>query len=189
MPSREYKELVKKLDERRKSMTGDHECYDQSESQKNEWVPEPDPRLSDEEYDVYNIEELKMCDASFTFTPDDSAKTIQYHGHPMFYTILDELKDLHSRKNRDYAMGGSPLGNFQRRADLYSHYPGLDLSDRTVVAIVDAMKQLDAALWLLSNKHKAEVEGVTDRLKDVAVYSVLAMIMRIEDKKENETRT
>ena len=99
------------------------------------------------------------------------------HGHPDFYKILDSLADLHSEKNYDYAAGGDPLGNFDRRADFYARYPGLDLSNRTVVALVDAMKQLDAAMWFLSNKHEAKVEGIESRLRDVAVYSILAIIL------------
>ena len=114
------------------------------------------------------------------------------HGHPRFYEILDELADLHSRKNHDYASGGDPLGNFKRRADLYSRYPGLDLSEPVVVAIVDMMKQMDAALWFLSNKHEAKVEGLHDRLRDVAVYSVIAMILaslKTDEKEKPNERT
>lgn len=104
------------------------------------------------------------------------------HGHPRFYELLQELANLHSRKNFDYAAGGNPLGNFERRAKLYSMYPGLDLSDPTVVALVDAMKQLDAALWMKSNGHTGKVEGIIDRLRDVAVYSIIEMV--IEEAKE-----
>ena len=104
----------------------------------------------------------------------------QKHGHPRFYELLEELGDLHSRKNHDYATGGDPLGNFKRRRDLYSRYPGLDLSDPTVVALVDAMKQLDAALWFKSNGHEAAVEGFSDRMKDIAVYSIIAMVLEEE---------
>lgn len=114
------------------------------------------------------------------------AKKEKRYGHPKFYEILEELAQLHSDKNHDYAVGGDPLGNFKRRAEIYSKYPGLDLSDPVVVALVDAMKQLDAAFWLLSNKHEAKVEGLTNRLKDVAVYSPIAMIL--EEEKQNGTK-
>lgn len=101
-------------------------------------------------------------------------------GHPRFYEILDELAQLHSDKNHDYAVGGDPLGNFKRRAAFYSMYPGLDLSDPVVVALVDLLKQLDAAFWFLSNKHEAKVEGLLSRLRDVAVYSPIAMVLEEE---------
>jgi hypothetical protein len=100
-----------------------------------------------------------------------------HHGHPKFYGILEELADLHSRKNHDYASGGNPLGNFYRVANILSHYPGLKLSDPLVVALVYELKQLDAALWMLSNGHEAQVEGISERLKDVAVYSIIEMVI------------
>ena len=109
-------------------------------------------------------------------------------GHPMFYEILAGLADLHSRKNHDYADGGSPLGNFERRAAFYAMYPGLDLSDPTVVALVDSMKQLDAAMWCLSNKHTLLVEGISDRLKDVAVYAVIGVVLEAEKEARSEER-
>lgn len=112
---------------------------------------------------------------------------VERFGHPKFYDILKELADLHSRKNHDYASGGDPLGNFKRRAQLYSMYPGLDLSDPTTVVLVDAMKQLDAALWFLSNKHEPMVEGVRGRLMDISVYSVIAMILdEVKEKEEKD---
>ena len=117
-------------------------------------------------------------------TAEEPGAPNKRHGHPMFYEILEGLADLHSRKNHDYASGGDPLGNFKRRATFYAMYPGLDLSDPTVIALVDSMKQLDAALWFLSNKHTPMVEGKSDRLRDVAVYAVIAMVLELEKEKE-----
>jgi hypothetical protein len=105
------------------------------------------------------------------------------NGHPKFYDILDDLAGLHDKKNFDYASGGNPLGNFYRVSNFFSMYPGLKLSDPVVISAVYAMKQLDAALWLKSNGHAAKIEGVIERLKDVAVYSILEMIME-EEKNE-----
>lgn len=99
------------------------------------------------------------------------------HGHPRFYELVDEITDLHSRKNHDYASGGDPLGNFKRVAKIFSMYPGLDLSDPMVVALTYALKQVDASLWMLSNGHEAKVEGIKDRLQDVAVYSIISMVL------------
>lgn len=106
----------------------------------------------------------------------------KYYGHPDFYKLTEEEKQLHSDKNRDYAQGGKPLGNFTRRAAIYSLYPGLDLSDPTVVALVDSMKQLDAALWMLCQGYEGKVESVDTRLRDVHVYTKLARILHKEEK-------
>lgn len=104
----------------------------------------------------------------------------EMHGHPKFYDLLLILGKLHSDKNHDYAKGGNPLGNFYRRATIYSLYPGLDLSDPSVVAMVDALKQLDAFFWMKSQKHEAKVEGKKGRLKDVSVYSDIAIVIEEE---------
>jgi hypothetical protein len=112
------------------------------------------------------------------------------NGAPEFTSLtLDEL-DLHSRKNADYAKNGHPLGNFMRRAELYSHYPGLDLSDPQVVALVDMMKQLDAALWMTCQGYDGEVEDIDTRLRDVHVYAKIARVLGIykrESERERKT--
>lgn len=112
--------------------------------------------------------------------PRNESDELRQYGHPRFYALLDELAQLHSDKNHDYAVGGDPLGNFKRRAAIYAMYSDLDLSDPVVVALVDLMKQLDAALWIKSNKHKAKVEGFSGRMRDVAVYSPISIVLEEE---------
>lgn len=108
---------------------------------------------------------------------DDELRKLYPHGHSAFVDItLKELK-LHSDKNHDYAKGGSPLGNFQRVAAILAHYPDLDLSDQRIVALVYALKQLDAVLWGLNSKIEHKVEGLNDRLQDISVYSKIVMCM------------
>ena len=102
------------------------------------------------------------------------------HGHPDFLPItLGEL-DLHSKKNHDYAAGGDPLGNFDRVASILALYPGLDLADRRVVALVYALKQLDTVLWGLAKRIVHKVEGLNTRLGDISVYAKLVMCMNTE---------
>lgn len=103
------------------------------------------------------------------------------YGHADFIPMCLQEMALHSDKNHDYAgPGRNPLGNFYRRAAIYALYPGLDLSDPAVVAVVDALKQLDAYLWFKSNKHTAKVEGLESRLRDGSVYLKLAAILERE---------
>jgi hypothetical protein len=105
----------------------------------------------------------------------------KYHGHPLFRDITEKELALHDAKNKDYAQGGDPLGNFKRVSVILKQYPGLRLSDPTVVAMVYAMKQLDAALWMLSKGYEGQVENVDTRLTDVHVYAKLARILHKED--------
>jgi hypothetical protein len=95
-------------------------------------------------------------------------------GHPFFYKQLTEEATLHAAKNHDYTAGGYSLGNFQRVAGILARYPGLDLADPAVVALVYVLKQLDAVLWGLAHPtlvHK--VEGLHPRLTDISVYAKL----------------
>jgi len=80
------------------------------------------------------------------------------HGHESFvHMTLDELT-LHDKKNFDYAGFGDPLGNFHRVGKILELYPNLKLSDPSIVAIVYALKQLDAALWLKNTNREGQVE-------------------------------
>lgn len=92
------------------------------------------------------------------------------YGHPLFHQLTKAEVELHNAKNHDYAAGGHPLGNFFRVSSLLSMYPGLSLSDPAVVAAVYALKQVDAYLWIKSQKIQTKVEGINERCQDVSVY-------------------
>lgn len=107
----------------------------------------------------------------------DRLRELFPHGHPAFLpTTLREIQ-LHSDKNHDYAKGGNPLGNFERVAAILALYPKLRLSDMRVVALIYALKQVDAVLWGLSEGIEHKVEGLNDRLQDISVYSKIVMCM------------
>lgn len=103
------------------------------------------------------------------------------HGHPKFLPITLKEMELHSAKNHDYAKGGNPLGNFDRVAAILALYPNLKLSDRRVVALVYALKQLDAVLWGISEAIDHQVEGLRSRLQDISVYAKIVMCMVADD--------
>lgn len=105
-----------------------------------------------------------------------------FHGHPDYLKLTEDELKLHSAKNRDYARGGDPLGNFKRVADILSNYNKLDLADPTVVCMVYALKQWDAAMWMLCQGFEGDVENVESRLTDVYVYTKIARILHREKK-------
>jgi len=107
---------------------------------------------------------------------------MKYHGHPDFYKLTEEEIKLHSEKNRDYAQGGDPLGNFKRVSAIKKLYPNLEWDSPTGVALGNMLKQLDAALWMLSQGYEGEVETIDTRLTDVHVYTKLARILYKEGK-------
>jgi len=85
--------------------------------------------------------------------------------------------ELYRAKNKDYTKGGSPYGNFERVASILSLYPKLKLSDPRIVGMVYLMKQLDAALWMLSEGYEGEVENIDTRLTDVHVYAKIIRLL------------
>ena len=102
------------------------------------------------------------------------------HGHPEFTKKLVQEAELHSNKNFDYASGGDPLGNFLRVSKILKQYPGLDLSSPEGIALVYMLKQIDAYLWIKSNKIETKSEGIQERLGDVSVYSKIIAIIEQE---------
>lgn len=108
------------------------------------------------------------------------------HGHPDFLPTTVREMQLHSDKNHDYAAGGSPLGNFERVSAILGLYPNLKLSDQRVVALVYALKQVDAVLWGLNQNIEHKVEGLNSRLQDISVYSKIVMCMNTEAARDKE---
>ena len=101
------------------------------------------------------------------------------HGHPDFNDIVLGIVKLHSDKNYDYARGGDPLGNFKRSADILGKYWHVFATPEgpAVLAILYAMKQIDNVLWSLSQGGENVCEGLDGKLKDIAVYALLTLIM------------
>ena len=99
------------------------------------------------------------------------------NGHENFLPTIIEQLELHSLKNGDYAGKGPACGNFERVAAILALYPGLDLSDKRVVALVYALKQLDAVLYGISKHITHKVEGLIPRLQDIAVYANIVICM------------
>jgi len=91
-------------------------------------------------------------------------------GHPYFYKLLREIEDLHNRKNADYRTVKDPLGNFKMCEQM-----GVSPFVGCCVRISDKYARLSN----LMSKGYAEVkeETVEDTLKDLAVYSLIAICL------------
>lgn len=96
------------------------------------------------------------------------------YGHPRFYEILEQMKELHSQKNHDYAGTSDSLKNLRacERLDLRP-FMGV------MVRLQDKFSRLEQ--FTISQQLKVKDESVTDTLMDVAVYSVLAIILLEEE--------
>lgn len=113
----------------------------------------------------------------------DNIQSDSFHGHPDYLTLTQEELILHSKKNKDYAHNGNPLGNFYRVGNILANYPGLNPAKPEVVALIYALKQWDAAMWMISQGYEGEVEGVEERLQDDYIYKKIARVIVRERRK------
>jgi hypothetical protein len=101
----------------------------------------------------------------------------EQYGHYRFYELTRQEEELHSRKNRDYAQGGDPLGNFRRVSSILSLYPGLPLDQPAVISVIYSLKQIDAVLWSMAQGYKPAVDSRGERLGDASIYMKLSRIL------------
>lgn len=100
----------------------------------------------------------------------------KFYGHPRFPEIADELKELHSRKNYQYATVDDPLGNFRRCGILCSKL--LKPENKALATCLVYMgKQVDAVIEMVGERKTNTIESLIDKLKDIATYSIIAIIL------------
>lgn len=88
------------------------------------------------------------------------------YGHPAFNDLMLSQMNLHSEKNKAYAGGGRPLGNFERNANILKNYPNFPYHTPMGFLMMLVMKHIDAILWsLCQGKNPPE-----DACQDVGVY-------------------
>jgi hypothetical protein len=93
------------------------------------------------------------------------------HGDPRFYGLLEEIADLHSRKNHDYAKTSEPLSNFNRSSAL-----GVEPWRGVLVRMSDKWSRIEQ----LAGGKVAKNESLRDSLIDLAVYSLIDILL-LED--------
>lgn len=96
-------------------------------------------------------------------------KDIELHGHPRFYELIEEIKDLHNRKNNNYAEDTDPLSNL-KGAELF----GIPAWKGVLVRLTDKWSRIQQ---LSKGKQDLVGESLVDTLQDMAVYSLLCIIL------------
>ncbi len=104
-----------------------------------------------------------------------SNETDKQYGHPDFYKLLDQMAELHSRKNHDYAGTSDPLKNLRACTRLE-----LDPFIGVMVRLQDKWSRIEE--FVKSKTLLVKNESVEDTLMDNAVYSLLAIILLREQK-------
>ena len=118
--------------------------------------------------------EMREFESGATRTSD-----AEKFGHPDFYKLLEEMADLHSRKNHDYAGTKDPLKNLRSCTRL-----NLDPFLGVLVRLQDKWSRLEE--FVNSGQLMVKNESVIDTLMDNAVYSLLAIILYQEQLKKEK---
>lgn len=93
-------------------------------------------------------------------------------GSREFLSILDELRELHLRKTLDYGVDEDALSNIRSSADIVN----LPAWAGCVLRMMDKMHRLKAYF----RRGRVEFDGLSDTLKDIACYAVIAEVLRRE---------
>jgi len=100
-------------------------------------------------------------------------------GHPEFYKLLIKMAELHDKKNAQYATSKDPLANFRRCGKLCEKLIKVD-NKPLAMALFYMSKQVDAVYEMVGENKKNTVEQLEDKLFDIAVYSLLCIILNKE---------
>ena len=94
----------------------------------------------------------------------------EYYGHSDFYKLIDELKEIHSLKNHDYAGVEDPLKNFRMCEDI-----GVPSWKGCLIRISDKFSRLCS--FAKKEEYKVKDENIEDTLKDLAIYALICIIL------------
>jgi|SRR5690348_3067258 len=102
------------------------------------------------------------------------ARTKRHPNSARFHEILRELGDLHDRKQADYGRGDDPFANVRASSDW--GVPGW------IGAMIRGNDKLRRLQSLIANG-KLENESAEDSLRDLAVYSIIALVLFEQERK------
>ena len=92
--------------------------------------------------------------------------------NPKFNALVDEILELHNRKNADYAEDTDPLSNFHRARSL-----GVTPFRGVLVRMSDKWSRIEQ----LTSGKTPKNESLRDSLIDNAVYSLIAVLLLDEE--------
>jgi uncharacterized C2H2 Zn-finger protein len=120
------------------------------------------------------------CSASAKSAKDYAAGPMitRHPNSARFHELLLELADLHDKKQKDYGRGDDPFANIRSSAEW-----GVAPWVGALIRLNDKVRRLQAFALRgdLSN------ESAEDSMRDIAVYSVIAMVLYEIESKNNDT--
>ena len=99
-------------------------------------------------------------------------------GDPRFFSILDEIRDVHIKKSADYGTNEDFLANVRASEDW-----GIPAWVGTMIRANDKIIRLQSLLV----KGKLENESARDSLIDLASYAIIALILMEEEENNQQT--
>ncbi len=97
-----------------------------------------------------------------------------------FYEILNVIKELHDKKRHDYGANEDIFANFR-----LSELSGISAWKGSVVRMGDKYARISN--FIKKGEFKFKEEGIKDTLMDMAIYSLITMIL-FEEEEEQETK-
>lgn len=97
----------------------------------------------------------------------------KYYGHPKFIDYVEEMKNVHSVKNHDYADQSEPLSNFRIVNELVEGIPDSPFK----VAFTRLIEKVLRISQIAKKGNKVEGETIIDSLMDSSNYSILSRIL------------
>lgn len=108
----------------------------------------------------------------------ETVESVSSGGDPRFHQLLKEMGELHSKKSADYGQAQDPFANV-RAAREFGIPPWLG----AVLRMNDKVTRIKS----FAQKGKLENESLEDSLLDIAVYSMIALILYREESGKNES--
>ncbi len=105
---------------------------------------------------------------------------MKYYGHPDFSKYVDEMKEIHSAKNHDYANQNEPLSNFRLVYELTKDIPDSPF----LIAFTRLVEKVLRIAEIARKGNKVRGETIIDSLMDLANYAILSRILIEEYEKE-----
>lgn len=155
------------------SMCLNEECPQRYECYRHEAKPSEYQAYGDFKFDNDN-----GCEHFWQYKnlPEYTNSDIITGGHPMFHELLEEMREIHNRKNADYG-NGKQLGNFEEAKDF-----GVTAFQGVLVRISDKYSRIKSLSKRENNEGEVKDESIEDTLLDLANYAILAIIVRREEK-------
>ena len=94
-----------------------------------------------------------------------------------FLEIVDEIVAMHNKKQADYGRTGDPFANVRASTDF-----GVDAWKGCMIRANDKMRRIQS----FAVKGSLENESLEDSLLDLAVYSIIALVLRREQVQQGE---